>query len=51
MKLKSSVIENQNVSVNWDLDLVHTARHAKKIVIIRKIIIKIIFLKNKLLVK
>lgn len=37
MKLKSSVIENENVSVKRDLNLVHTARHAKKIIFIRKI--------------
>lgn len=38
MKLKSLVIENQNVSVKRDPNLVHTARHAKEIVFIRKVL-------------
>lgn len=45
MKMKSSVIENQNISVKWDPDLVHTARHAKKVGNIGKIVL--IFYFNK----
>jgi hypothetical protein len=37
--MKSSVIENKNVSVKRDLNLVHTARHAKKVVSIGRVIL------------
>jgi hypothetical protein len=43
--MKSSVIENENISVKWDPDLVHTARHAKKVGNIGKIVL--IFYFNK----
>jgi hypothetical protein len=41
--MKSSVIENENISVKWDPDLVHTARHAKKVGNIGKIVLILYF--------
>jgi hypothetical protein len=32
MKLESLVIANQHVAVNFNLDLVHTARHARTLI-------------------